>query len=393
MRIEQSTVALASQRQASTLDSTRASLEAWVGNRPSSAANSTAVSAPGSTGMPTIARISAQALAAARAAQQAVAATSSVKSAARQMLTSGASIAGNGAAAPAEPDASDPTISDPNLSVLVLLIERLTGHKIHLIHPGDMTANADPRAAAAGQQAAQAVAQSGTGSTPSAAQSAGWGVALHVEQVHRETETTAYTATGTVQTTDGQTVSFDFQLAMHRDRTDKTTLDALAGDAAQKVDPIALNLTGGPVSLDPARTAFDINNDGTAEQIAMPSAGTYFLALDRNGNGAIDGGGDLFGPLSGDGFAELQALDDDHNGWIDEGDTAFARLQLWSGPNASTTSLSAAGVGALYVGANVGTQFDLQSGSGESLGQVVSSSIYLSESGAPGALQQVDLTA
>jgi hypothetical protein len=309
------------------------------------------------------------------------------------MLAAGRSTAMSGAAGSPDVETSDPTISDPNLSVLVLLIERLTGHRIHLLRPGDMTPIAGAKAVAAGRQAAQAVAQSEAESPAPATQSAGWGVALHVEQVHRETESTAYTATGTVQTADGQTVSFYFQVAMHRDRTETTTLDVLAGDAARKVDPIALNLTGGPVSLDSARTAFDIDNDGTAEQVALPSAGTYFLALDGNGDGAIDGGGDLFGPLSGDGFAELKALDDDGNGWIDEGDTAFARLQLWSGPDASTTSLAAAGVGALYVGANVGTQFDLQSGSGESLGQVVASSVYLSENGSPGALQQVDLTA
>jgi hypothetical protein len=37
-------------------------------------------------------------------------------------------------------------------------------------------------------------------------------------------------------------------------------------------------------------------------------------------------GAELFGARSGDGFAELAALDGDGNGWIDEGDAAW---QAW----------------------------------------------------------------
>jgi hypothetical protein len=169
--------------------------------------------------------------------------------------------------------------------------------------------------------------------------------------------------------------------------------DLPAGDAVKKVDPIALNLAGGPVALSDARTGFDVNSDGKAENVALPAAGTVFVALDRNGNGTIDNGSELFGPATGNGFAELRALDGDANGWIDEGDAAYGNLRLWTGPNAGITSLAEAGVGALYVGASVSSQFDLRSGSNEQLGQVRSSSVYLAENGKPGILAQVDLTA
>jgi hypothetical protein len=56
-------------------------------------------------------------------------------------------------------------------------------------------------------------------------------------------------------------------------------------------------------------------------------------------------------------------------------------------------SLAEAGVGALYVGRSASTQFDLRSDANETLGQIVSSSVYLGENGKPGAVQQVDLTA
>jgi hypothetical protein len=45
------------------------------------------------------------------------------------------------------------------------------------------------------------------------------------------------------------------------------------------------------------------------------------------------------------------------------------------------------------VGKTVGTQFDLRSSTNETLGQVVSSSVYLGENGTSGAMQQIDLTA
>lgn len=127
--------------------------------------------------------------------------------------------------------------------------------------------------------------------------------------------------------------------------------------------------------------------------MALPAAGTYFLALDRDGSGTIDSGSELFGPATGNGFAELKSLDTDGNGWIDEGDAAYASLKLWSGADGGLKTLDGAGVGALYVGKSAATQFDLRSGANETLGQVVSSSLYLGENGKPGAMQQVNLTA
>lgn len=55
--------------------------------------------------------------------------------------------------------------------------------------------------------------------------------------------------------------------------------------------------------------AFDIDLDGHADQIAFVGTGSGFLALDRNGDGEINDGSELFGPESGDGFAELAAYD------------------------------------------------------------------------------------
>ena len=63
-------------------------------------------------------------------------------------------------------------------------------------------------------------------------------------------------------------------------------------------------------------------------------AETPWLALDRNGNGLIDDGRELFGSMTElpdgrrapNGFAALAALDDDGDGRITARDAAFARL-------------------------------------------------------------------
>jgi hypothetical protein len=398
MRIEQSTVALASERKAVSSFQTRATIEAWVGDRAGDSSTSTSISSMGGGGAAALASISAQARAAAGASARSA-------SARRAALAAVASLAAStphrshrsprdGHAAGS--DGTDPAISDPNLSILIALIERMTGRKVHLIKPrdvasrGDVATDAGEQAIAAAEAAAQAEAQA---RQAEANQPTGWGVAVHVEQVHEEGETTSYSATGTIQTADGRTVAFDFQVAMHREQAERVTLDILAGDAARKVDPIALNLQGGPVSLGAGRTDFDVDGDGAVDHVALPAPGTYFLALDRNGNGTIDSGLELFGPSSGNGFSELRSLDENGNGWIDEADAAFGDLRLWAGPDSEMTPLSSAGVGALYVGATVATPFELKSGSGESLGQVVSSSVYVGEDGQPGAMQQIDLTA
>jgi hypothetical protein len=380
MRIEQSQVALASRRVASVFDITRSSMEAWIGDRPAKS-GSVGPSASGAqaAARAAIASLSAQALASARSAAQPNMARAASKD--KAAATLGA------------PDPTDPLTTDPSLSVLIMLIERLTGRKVNLIHLGNVPADAQATAQQAGDSSAAATATAEAQNAGAQPQKAGWGVEVQIEQIHQETETTGFTATGQVVTADGRTVAFDFGLAMHRELTQTSTAEIQAGDAVKKVDPVAISLSGGQVALSSTRSAFDLNSDGSAEQVALPAAGTYFLALDRNGNGTIDNGGELFGPTTGHGLTELKSLDGDGNGWIDEADAAYGSLKLWAGPDGGQMSLAEAGVGALYVGRSASTQFDLRSDANETLGQIVSSSVYLGENGKPGAVQQVDLTA
>lgn len=166
------------------------------------------------------------------------------------------------------------------------------------------------------------------------------------------------------------------------------------GDAARQKDPLVLNFGGNAAQLLDQRFSFDLDADGTAENINRLAAGSGFLVFDRNGDRRANDGSELFGPRSGDGFADLEALDDDGNGWIDENDAAWKKLYVWT-PDAAGAgelrSLGSAGVGAIAL-ARLDTPFAIRDAENRALGQVRSSSIYLTEDGAAGSIQQVDLS-
>ena len=73
--------------------------------------------------------------------------------------------------------------------------------------------------------------------------------------------------------------------------------------------------------------------------------GCGFVVLDRNGNGTIDNGGELFGDqtlVNGDkatdGFAALKAEDTNGNGIFDAGDTNFTKVRIWQDTNSDGIS-------------------------------------------------------
>jgi hypothetical protein len=85
---------------------------------------------------------------------------------------------------------------------------------------------------------------------------------------------------------------------------------------------------------------FDIDGDGTPEQIAWTARGSglAFLAIDRNGNGVIDSGAELFGnhtlPGVNNGFkALLQMTTVGERGGLDAGDPLWSKLLLWADDN------------------------------------------------------------
>jgi hypothetical protein len=217
----------------------------------------------------------------------------------------------------------------------------------------------------------------------------GWGVAYDMSEQTVSIETSTFRASGQVVTADGRTLDFTTQLSQQRIDVQTSSASLRAGDAAKQVDPLVLNLDNAPVAFSGTHTV-DVNADGVAETVARLDAGHAYLALDRNGNGTVDDGSELFGPATGNGFGELQAQDSDGNGWIDEGDAAYSQLRLWSPANDALTGLVEAGVGAIAL-QNVSTPFSVTA-AGQTQGTVARTGVYLREDGGVGTVQHVDLT-
>lgn len=107
-----------------------------------------------------------------------------------------------------------------------------------------------------------------------------------------------------------------------------------------QLSPIVIDLDSQGVQLtDRARGVnFDLNRDGRRERLAWTRGDREdaFLVWDRNENGRIDDGGELFGSVTDqppidrpNGFNALSVLDENLDGIIDSRDSRFSELRLW----------------------------------------------------------------
>jgi hypothetical protein len=207
-----------------------------------------------------------------------------------------------------------------------------------------------------------------------------------------ESETLSYSAQGIIHTADGKTISVNVNLNMQREYAAVFTGSFTNTDVV--LDPLVINYAGMAASLTDEKFDFDLDLDGKSDRISFTGAGSGFLALDKNGDGRINDGAELFGPQTGSGFGELRNYDEDGNGWIDENDGIFARLLVWSKDkdgNDQLFRLQEVDVGAIFLG-DIGTEYTLGARAGDRNGVIRSTSVFLKESGGAGSIQHVDIS-
>ena len=117
-----------------------------------------------------------------------------------------------------------------------------------------------------------------------------------------------------------------------------------------RIDPLALDLDGDGIETRGAdgKIVFDHNGDGVKTGTGWVRSDDGLLVLDRNSNGTIDNGGELFGvdtvksdgTKASDGFDALSDLDSNNDDIFDSSDTRFADVRVWRDLNQDGISQS-----------------------------------------------------
>lgn len=357
MKITESTVKLSSQHTAVSKTQEQETLEAWVDGKQGNKAGMDAV------------KVDVSALA--KELQQKATGTEAAK------------------------EVSDPfELSDENkrkLEMLQRFMEALTGKKFKFVVP---QLDKETRQAMTTQLSLQLPAAGGGGGGGSQAggpQRVGWGVRYDYSREHYEAEQVSFQAQGLVKTGDGREIRFDMQMNMSRELYQSEHVSLKAGDAA--IDPLVIEFGQPFAKFSGQKVNFDLDSDGSMEEIPFLASGSGFLMLDKNNDGKATDGSELFGPSTGQGFSELAAYDADGNQWIDENDPIYNKLRIWTkdaNGQDQLLALGQAGVGAIYLG-NVATEFSMKDAAGNAQGQMRTSSVFLKENGQVGMVKQIDL--
>lgn len=213
-----------------------------------------------------------------------------------------------------------------------------------------------------------------------------------LESWQTETEDTSFSTVGTVRTKDGREINFNVNVGMSREFSQYYKED-LQLASFQMCDPLVINLDTDVAELSDQNFYFDIDGDGEQDKIAMLSSGSGYLALDKNEDGVINDGSELFGTASGNGFADLAKYDEDGNGWIDEADAVWSKLKIWcKDENGKDVlyRLADKGVGAICL-QNAATDFSMKGSDGQTKGAIRNTGVFLYENGNVGTVQHVDL--
>ena len=276
----------------------------------------------------------------------------------------------------------DRLLADLNMLILKEMIERITGRKIKIALPDEVSGD---KGEAQVEKTSDAETEQVEEAQP------GFGLVYEYHESFQEYEKTDFSAAGVIVTEDGTEIAFNTSLSMSRYFYEEHNLTIRAGEALK--DPLVINFGGNGAVISNTEFMFDIDNDGMEDQLHFVEQGAGFLALDKNNDGEINNGTELFGTVTGNGFQELSAYDSDHNNWIDENDQIYNSLRIWhldENGERTLASLGSMGIGAIYLG-NVNSPFSIKDANNNLQAEVRSTGIFVKEEGLIGTVQQIDL--
>ncbi len=217
-------------------------------------------------------------------------------------------------------------------------------------------------------------------------------ISLMAVDRYEEYEETSFSAKGIVRTGDGRELGFNIDVSMSRSFVRETGI-SLGIEAMKTCDPLVINLDGSVATVSDQKIRFDIDGDGELDTVSRLSKGNGYLALDKNGDGIINDGNELFGAKSGDGFADLAMYDEDGDGWIDEDDEIWNRLKICvteENGKSHLYSFAEAGIGAICL-QKMSTEFADTDENNSPKAFIRSTGVFLYENGMAGTIQHLDL--
>lgn len=278
--------------------------------------------------------------------------------------------------------------------LIKLLLERLLGR----MYGGDNTTSSQASSSISiAKEVSASLQTSGYSSaySPQAMNSQPVGALVQTTHEYYQKQTIDFSASIQIQTPN-KTFEMDISVSFTQELYEVHSSQFAIGDEGF-IDPLVINYhedVNPFENLSDLKFEFDLDNDGKDDLIPLLKKGAGFLALDRNSNGKIDNGTELFGTESGNGFKDLSVFDKDKNNWIDENDEIFSKLKVWQKDDSNEpklVSLLDLNIGAIYLG-DVQSGFKYQSSihSTEALQQ--SNGIFVKEDGSgAGVVSSLDI--
>ncbi|WMR30454.1 calcium-binding protein, partial [Metapseudomonas otitidis] len=211
------------------------------------------------------------------------------------------------------------------------------------------------------------------------------------ENVYKDKRGNVYVLSGSTLTVNGGLTILNY----HKDKSslqivltdEEEEEEPDTGDAENRTSPIVIDLDGdGIETLKVGASYFDLDGDGLSEMSGWVSPDDGLLVHDRNGDGRISNGTELFGNHSllsngnkaENGFQALAEYDSNGDCVINAQDAAYSTLQVWRDLNGNGVSddgelqgLAAAGVVSISTGYSTSSHTDANGHEHRQIGTVM----------------------